>query len=214
MLRIPPEMIAQPATTPWERFAKFDLVTLPPANEPTSDADLVAAMARGDGRALSELYDRYSSLMMAVALRVLHNRAMAEDLLHDVLLEAWRAAPTYDRGRGTVKTWLLVRLRSRALDKVRSAAVSRRVDHGGVDLPEPDRDRRADDPSLGHDRRRLRRIVSELPQQQREVLELAYFEGLSGREVAQRLGLPLGTVKSRTAAGLGRLRSILTEGSV
>ncbi len=207
-------MNALPATTLRDRFARFDLVSQPPANEPTSDADLVAAMARGDGQALAELYDRYSSLMMAVSLKVLRDRAMAEDLLHDVLLEAWRAVGSYDRSRGTVKTWLLVRLRSRALDKVRSAAVSRWVDHGGIDLPETDRDRKSDGPSGLHDRLYLRRIVSELPKPQREVLELAYFQGLSGSEVAARLGLPIGTVKSRTAAGLTNLRATLAEGSV
>jgi len=206
-------MIALLATTRRDRLARFDAVSLPPANDPASDAALVQAMACGDGEALSELYDRFDSLLMAVALRLLHNRAMAEDLVHDVFLEAWRAAGTYDRGRGTVKTWLLVRLRSRALDRLRSAAVSRQVDHGGVDLPEPERDRRADDPGLLHDRLRLRRVVSELPPDQREVIELAYFEGLSGSEIAVRLGVPLGTVKSRTAAGLGRLRETLAEGN-
>jgi RNA polymerase sigma-70 factor (ECF subfamily) len=208
------DMIALLATTPFQRFARFDPMTLPAANEPISDHALVAAMARGNAEALSELYDRYSGLMMAVGLRVLSNRAMTEDLVHDVFLEAWRVSATYDRARGTVKTWLLIRLRSRALDRVRSAAVSRRVDHGGVDLPEPDQDPRENDPTQRHDRLRIRRIVAQLPEVHREVIELAYFQGLSGSEISERLGLPLGTVKSRTAAGLSRLRATLDDGSV
>ncbi len=206
-------MIALLATTPWDTFARLAIVNLPAATEPVSDAALVEAMARGDQGALSELYDRFCSLMMAVAVRVLADRAAAEDLVHDVFLEAWRASAGYDRKRGTVKTWLLVRLRSRALDRVRSAAVSKRVDHGDGDVPEPDRSRRADDPSLGPDRAIVRRVVAELPENQRVVLELAYFEGLSGSEIAARLGVPIGTVKSRTAAGLSKLREALQGGA-
>lgn len=172
-----------------------------------SDADLAAAMARGDRDAIRQLYDRHAGLMLGVAIRLLSNRSAAEDLVHDVFLEAWRNAGSYDLARGTVRTWLMVRLRSRALDRLRSAAWSRRVDTGDR-LPEPEH-QPSDEPTGSGDRDRVRLALAELPEPQRRVVELAYYRGLSSTEVAAVLGLPVGTVKSRTAAAFRKLRAAL-----
>lgn len=173
-----------------------------------SDADLLAAMARGDSDALGELYDRYSSLLLATAIRILGGRREAEDLVHDVLMEVWQKCADYDEGRGSVRTWILIRLRSRALDRCRRAGrvrvetiEDRTIDDLG---PAP-----GDEPGQGLDHARVRRVLAELPAAQRQVLELAYFEGLSASEIAERLAIPIGTVKSRTAAGLSKLRAAI-----
>jgi RNA polymerase sigma-70 factor, ECF subfamily len=176
----------------------------------TSDPDLVVAMARGDGQALGVLYDRYCPTLLATAIRVLGNQREAEDLVHDVLMEAWQKAGDYDRARGSVRTWLLVRLRSRALDRWRRAGRIRveTMEDRTLDdyLPAP-----AGDPGQSIDHARVRRAVQDLPEPQRLVLELAYFEGLSSTEIAERLAIPVGTVKSRTAAGLAKLRAAIHD---
>jgi RNA polymerase sigma-70 factor, ECF subfamily len=180
------------------------------AHTAENDALLVRAIANGDRGALAALYDQYGSLLFALALRILRDRREAEDLLHDVFLEVWRSAASYDPKRGKVRTWLLIRMRSRALDSLKSARVSRRVDGDERTLETV----AVDDPSLEPDRARLRQVVAELPAEQRAVLELAYFEGLSGSEIAARLAVPIGTVKSRTAAALTKLRAGLMVGEV
>ncbi len=175
-----------------------------------SDPELAVAMAQGDNSALGVLYDRYAPIMLATAVRILGNQREAEDLVHDVLLEAWEKAADYDRARGTVRTWLLVRLRSRALDRWRRAGRIRvqTMEARTLDefLPAA-----ADDPGQSIDHAKLRHAVNDLPEPQRRVLELAYFEGLSSTEVAEQLAIPVGTVKSRTAAGLAKLRAAMHD---
>ncbi len=175
-----------------------------------SDPELVLAMASGDSDALGVLYDRHGALLLATAARMLRSPREAEDLVHDVLLEAWQKAGDYERARGSVRTWLLIRLRSRALDRWRRASRIRtetmEAHHLEDLLPA-----RADDPGQTLDQARVRRAVLGLPETQRQVLELAYFEGLSATEIAERLTIPVGTVKSRTAAGLARLRAALHD---
>lgn len=181
----------------------------PPLAADASDEALVAALAAGDERAMAALYARYAPLLHAVGLRVLGHPREAEDLLHDVFLEAWRSAGQFDPARGTVRAWLVTRMRSRALDRRRSAGWSRGVglDHGGPEPAAP-----PVDPGAGAEGARLRGAVLGLPPEQRAVLELAYFDGLSSTEIAERLGVPVGTVKSRTAAAMARLRAALREG--
>jgi RNA polymerase sigma-70 factor (ECF subfamily) len=167
------------------------------------DVQLVDAMARGDREALAALYDRYSRLMLAVARRMLRDPQAAEDVVQDVVMEAWRRADSYSRTRGTVRTWLMMRLRSRALDRIRSAPSRREV---AVENPRAVAAVGAEDPQLAPDRASVRRALTVLPAEQREVLELAYFRGLSSSEIAVQVGTPIGTVKSRTRAGLEKLR--------
>jgi RNA polymerase sigma-70 factor (ECF subfamily) len=176
-----------------------------PAGGPDPDAELVRAVAQGDRTALATLYDRYSGIMFALALRIVRERREAEDLLHDVFLEVWRTAKDYDPDRGRVRTWLTIRMRSRAIDLQKLARVSRNVGDDSV------LDRVASDANIADspDRARVRRALAELPAEQRKVLELGYFDGLSCSEIAEKLGTPIGTVKSRAAAALGKLRQAL-----
>ncbi len=176
----------------------------------STDAMLVAAMAGGDREALGRLYDRHSGMMLALGIKMLGSRQAAEDLLHDVLLEAWKRAADYAPARGSVRGWLALRVRSRALDRLRSVKRTRTVsseDRPVEERPAPP----GEDPALGPDRARMRVALEDLPAVQREVLELAYFGGLSSSEIAQRLDVPAGTVKSRTAAGLRKLRAAMAE---
>jgi RNA polymerase sigma-70 factor (ECF subfamily) len=172
------------------------------------DAELVAAIAAGDRKALAALYQRFAPSLMAVGQRILGDRREAEDLLHDVFLEVWRQAGQFDRARGTVRAWLLMRMRSRSLDRRKSAGFSR-----VVSLEERQEEVRATgDDALAPDRSALRRALADLPEEQRLVLELGYFEGLSSTEIAARIAAPVGTVKSRVAAALAKLRQGLGAG--
>jgi RNA polymerase sigma-70 factor (ECF subfamily) len=169
-------------------------------------------MARGDRAALAELYDRYAATMLALAQRIVGRAAEAEDVIHDVFLEAWRYSADYDPARGHVKSWLLLRTRSRSLDVQKSARVSKQSAHDDAWLAELGDPRL--DTTAGADQTRVRRVLLALPPEQREVLWLGYFEGLSSSEIAERVGVPLGTVKSRVAAALGALRAALSDSMV
>src|SRR5437867_7124175 len=165
----------------------------------------------GDSRALEELYDRYTPLLYPVAFRILRRAADAEDALQEAWLQVWRRAVTYDPRRGTVAAWLLTVARTRALDRYRSLAARGRAEssvdpEAGARPPEPSAS--AVHAQLGE---RVWSALAQLQPQQRQVLEIAYFEGLSQSEVAARLNAPLGTVKSWTRQGLLRLREILPQ---
>jgi RNA polymerase sigma-70 factor, ECF subfamily len=172
------------------------------------DLAVIREAARGEIDALAALYDRYAGLLLAMAHRMLGNETVAEDLVQDVFMEVWRRAHAFDPSRGTVRTWLLVRLRSRALDRLRSAAHRREVmvdDVGPREAaPTPE------DPELSPDRALVRQALLQLPEDQRLVIELSYFHGLSSSEIAEHMGSPIGTVKSRTAAALGKLRAAMS----
>jgi RNA polymerase sigma-70 factor (ECF subfamily) len=176
-------------------------------HEGDGDASLVARMARGDRAALGELYGRHSPRLFALLLKILGDRAEAEDLLHDVFLEAWRHAGDYSLERGTVAAWLVLRARSRAIDRRRSAPRARSVPLEGSELPE--RGDPAADPGRTSDQRRLGDVFSVMSADEREVILLGYFEGLSSTEIAERIGKPVGTVKSRTRSALEKLRGAL-----
>jgi RNA polymerase sigma-70 factor (ECF subfamily) len=171
----------------------------------TSDVGDMLALAEGDRDALGRIYDRHAAVLLALAQRILRNRREAEDLLHDVFVEAWKQAGSYDPARGSVAAWLRLRMRSRAIDRVRSARLSR-----GTTLDE------AREPSTAPshhesiaDGRALHQALAVLPDEQANVLVLGYFEGLSSSEIAEREGIPLGTVKSRVAAAMAKLRQHL-----
>ena len=174
-----------------------------------SDGALIEAAANGDGTALGCLYDRHGSLMLGVAFRILGNRRDAEDLLHDVFVEAWAKAGSYDPARATVRSWLLVRVRSRAIDRLRSLEVARR--HGMAPAPGEPAEPRADDTDPGRhvDRVRARDALAGLSAEQRDVVEKSYFAGLTCREIAELSQIPIGTVKSRLFAAMAQLRRSL-----
>jgi len=171
------------------------------------DSALVAAIASGDRESLGRLYDRYGSQLLALARRFVGDRGESEDLLHDVFVEVWLQARQYEPARGTVHAWLATRVRSRALDRLRAlrAAPSESLERC-AELSEPGA---TDDLLLGPDRGLVRRALASLPPEQRRVLELGYFEGLSSSQIAARVDAPIGTVKSRVAAAFAKLRSAL-----
>ena len=185
------------------------------ANE--EELELVASMAAGATEALAALYDRYASLLMSLGMRILKDREEVEDLLHDVFVEVWEKAGSYDPARGSVRTWLCLRMRSRALDRCK---LSRRRLTGALD--ESESGNGAIGPELVHEpsievlgRDRLRAALKQLPDTQHTVIVLAYFEGLSCSEIASTLDLPIGTVKSRLAgARKGLQQSMAREGVV
>jgi RNA polymerase sigma-70 factor (ECF subfamily) len=167
------------------------------------DARLVAAMAEGDRNALAALYERHSGVLLGLALRIVRERREAEDLLHDVLLEAWRAAKDFDPKRGRVRTWLAIRMRSRALDLQKSARVSRKAGDAGLDVIVDERE------GSSPDHARVRAALAQLTDEQRQVVELAYYGGSTCSDIAEKIEIPVGTVKSRLAAGLRQLRDTM-----
>jgi RNA polymerase sigma-70 factor (ECF subfamily) len=185
-----------PATVDLPRPAPCSILSGSMAGE---DAELVYALARGERSALAALYQRHASIMLALARRMLSSARESEDLVHDVFVEAWEHAGDYDPTRGSVRQWLLVRLRSRAVDRLRSA--TRTTSEPAVPIAEPT------GPDVLLDAHRARRALADLPREQIQVLELAYFKDLSASAIAAELGIPEGTVKSRLAAGLSRLRA-------
>lgn len=173
----------------------------------------MARMAGGDtGAALEAFYQRFAGLVLAVANRILSSRAEAEEVLQEIFFELWRRAPQYDRGRASVTTWVLTVARSRALDARR--ARSRRPSGVGEESaipPAPEEDR-PDQRTLAQQRSQaVRMAMSRLTADQRQAVELAYFDGLSHSEIAARLNLPLGTVKSRILSAMKLLRGGLSE---
>ncbi|MBI2394661.1 MAG: sigma-70 family RNA polymerase sigma factor [Deltaproteobacteria bacterium] len=166
------------------------------------DAHLVSAMGEGDRDALARLYDRHAPALRVKAARLLGDRRDAEDLVHDVMLEVHRHASDYDDARGSVRAWMLTRLRSRALDRLKRATRVTSVDPARLFEVPCD-----EDASASADRSRVLRALAALPDAQRVVLELTYFDGCSSSEIAARVAAPIGTVKSRVAAGLARLRA-------
>jgi len=174
--------------------------------EDLRDERLLQAVASGDREALGALYDRFAGEMLAVGQRFLGGAREAEDLVHDVFLEAWHRARHYDRTRGSVRTWLMLRLRSRALDWLRSARRNALVRFEETKV-EPAASAEPDVAWRGG--RELRGGLADLPMEQRVVLELGYFGGYSHAEIALRLEIPLGTVKSRMTRAIMALRSRL-----
>lgn len=172
------------------------------------DLGIVAAIRSGDRTAFARLYDRHAAWLLALAYRILKNRRDAEDLLHDVFIEVWDKAGSYDANRGSVRSWLAVRTRSRCLDRIRSLNSMRRNEAAEIDsyatiLEASDRA----DRDVDHQTARL--AVDRLSPKQRTMIELNYFQGMTCQEIADRYGIPLGTVKSRLASALYCLRETL-----
>jgi len=174
------------------------------------DTDLVAGSAVGDNHAIAQLYDRYAPTLLAVASRMLGNKHSAEDLVHDVFIEVCRRASDYSPERGTVRTWLLMRLRSRAIDRLRSAARRRLVSSEESPVAEMVETNNEEVDNVP-DRAIVRAAIDDLPDAQKRVLESAYFKGMSASEIAEQEDVPIGTVKSRLAAALRKLRSKLQD---
>jgi RNA polymerase sigma factor (sigma-70 family) len=173
------------------------------------DEALLALVARSDDEALAALYDRYGRAAYALALRVVRDAALAQDAVQDAFLTVWRTAPSYDTRRGSVSTWVLTLVHRRAVDVVRRE--DRRRAAPLDDAPVASGDATDEAVEVREQRRRVQAALEGLGPAEREALELAYYGGLSQSEVAERLGVPLGTVKSRMFAGLAKLRDALGE---
>ncbi len=174
-----------------------------------SDEALVALLARGDEGALAELYDRFGAVAFGLALRVVHDAALAEDAVQEAFLTVWRTASRFVAERGKARTWILTLVHRRAVDVVRREQ-TRRTDPL-KEQPESGGRTAEEEAWLRLERARVQEALKRLPDQQREAIELAYYGGFTQSELADRLGEPLGTVKSRMFTGLSRLRELLEE---
>ena len=172
--------------------------------DPEGDVALMAALAAGDRQALGQLYDRQGPLLLALGLRMLGDRAVAEDVLHDVFLEAWHHAREFDPTRGTVRAWLVTRMRSRCLDRRATATRQQRLAEDAA--RQQDTTALPDEAAGPLDGARVRTQLGALSPDLSVVVELAYFDGLTSSEIARRLQIPIGTVKSRMARALESLR--------
>jgi RNA polymerase sigma-70 factor (ECF subfamily) len=179
-----------------------------------SDEALVALVARGDEPALAELYDRVGRIAYGLAYRVLRDERLAEDAVQEGFLAVWRTASTYLAERAKARTWILTLVHRRAVDLVRREE-RRRAEPLDEDLgASAGVSASAEEAAwLDFERDRVQDALRRLPDAQREAIELAYYGGYSQSELAERLGQPLGTIKSRMFAGLARLRELLDDGA-
>ena len=173
-----------------------------------ADRVLIARIEGRDPDALALLYDRYSGRLMGVCQRVLGETGEAEEVLQEVFLWVWRAASTFDPGRGSVLAWLLVGTRSRAIDRLRTRRPAARAGLRIVEtVPDTASNENVEADSANREWEALcRSAIAELPEDQRRALELAYFDGLTHQEISSRTATPLGTVKTRVRLGLMKLR--------
>jgi RNA polymerase sigma-70 factor, ECF subfamily len=184
------------------------------AADSAADHDAIRRVARGEGDALAALYDRHSRAVYSLALRVLTDTSEAEEVVQDVFAQAWRQAARYDTSRGAVIAWLLVMTRSRAIDRLRARrglpplAGDSEQTLGVLSDPGAGPERAA---LSSEQRSRVRGALEQLPLVQRLAIELAFFEGLTHVEIAERLELPLGTIKTRIRLGLMKLKDAFVE---
>ncbi len=214
---IPPELIEgiRPRLRDVTRMSAVNTRARSGAHAGPSDAELMARLAAGQIAALEAVYDRYSALVFSVSLRILNDRQLAEDVVQEVFLRLWRSPTSYDPERGRFISWLMSVTRNRALDEQRRRSrrlrVEERDDEPGREVVAHD----AEDPQasavLDEERRVVREAIACLPAEQRRVLELAYFRGLTQVEIAGETGDPLGTVKTRIRLGVRKLREALKE---
>lgn len=178
-----------------------------------NDASLIRRVADRQPEALGELYTRYASILLGLARRILGNTADAEEVLQEVFVHVWNQGGRYDAGRSSVSTWLVLITRSRAIDRLRSRKVVERT-HDAAHHEEPlehTSPEGADNVFMQERRERVRREMEKLPAEQREVLELAFYKGLTQTQIASAAEIPLGTVKTRTLLAMKKLRNALRE---
>jgi len=180
------------------------------SDEREADARLAARIRAGDTDALGELYDRYASMALGTAIRVVGDREEAEDVVHDAFVAVWRKIDRFDAARGSLRAWLMTVVRNRAIDRIRAR-------RPGMDLEDADERsllRTGPNPTWEAALRQasaseVQAAMAELPDEQRRAVELAYFEGYTYREVADLTGVPPGTANGRLRLALGKLRDAL-----
>jgi RNA polymerase sigma-70 factor (ECF subfamily) len=180
--------------------------------QPNDDALLAQRIRSGDREALGELYDRYASVALATALRVVANREQAEDLVHDTFVAVWQKIDRFDPARGSLRAWLLTIVRNRAIDRLRAARPTLRVD----EADEQSLLRTGANPTweaalARRSAAELRLALDGLPAEQRQAIELAYFGGNTYREIAVLTNVPLGTANGRLRLALAKLREALQQ---
>ncbi len=174
------------------------------------DAAILRQIAERDPRGVELLYDRYGGVAFALAYRLLGERGSAEDVVQEAFLNVWRQGATYDTRRGTVRTWLLTIVHHRAIDQMRSARSKAGADTVIDDaLPLPAKEDTWTEVVQNLEHERIRLAMATLPPEQRQVVDLAYYGGFTHTEIAQRVGIPLGTVKGRMRLALDKLRDLL-----
>jgi RNA polymerase sigma-70 factor (ECF subfamily) len=193
----------------------MDPTSSPPtlASATAADAVLLRQIADRRPEALAELYDRHAPTLLALAKRVLGNPSDAEEVLQEVFVHVWNHALRYDPSRSSVSTWLVLITRSRAIDRLRSRRVVERT-HEAAQQENPGEHTSpegADNVFMQERRERVRQELVKLPPEQREVLELAFYQGLTQTEIASRADIPLGTVKTRTLLAMKKLRNALRQ---
>jgi RNA polymerase sigma-70 factor, ECF subfamily len=174
-----------------------------------SDEALIALCARGDEAALAEVYDRYGRVAYGLAVRIVRDESLAEDAVQEAFLAVWNSAARFVPEKAKASTWILTLVHRRAVDLVRRS--ERRRTEPLDDAAQPVGDSTDELAWLRFERERVQAALRQLPDQQREALELAYYGGFSQSELAERLGQPLGTIKSRMFTGLVRLRDLLAD---
>jgi RNA polymerase sigma-70 factor (ECF subfamily) len=176
---------------------------------PAAELDvLLTSVGRGDRSAFERVYDETAAMVYGLALRILRSPAMAEEVAQEVYLQVWKQANRFDSTRAPARAWIATLAHRRAVDAVRRSQTAHDREQGVFsDLPEPDPAEKAIERDEGA---RLAKALARLTDLQRQVIELAYFGGLTQNQVAERLGAPLGTVKTRMRDGLVRLRSIMS----
>lgn len=185
----------------------------PTLSSPANDVALLRQVADRRPEALAELYDRYSPTLLGLIKRVLGNAADAEEVLQEVFVHVWNQAARYDAARSSVSTWLVLIARSRAIDRLRSRRVVERT-HEAAQQENPGdhtSPEGAENVFMHERRERVRRELTKLPPEQREVLEMAFYQGLTQTEIASRADIPLGTVKTRTLLAMKKLRNALRQ---
>jgi RNA polymerase sigma-70 factor, ECF subfamily len=194
--------------------AGSDYVDMQSDGLPPSDASaaLLARIAQGDREAFSRFYDAFAGLALGLIRRVLRDPAACEEVLQEVFWQIWQEAARYDPRRGSPEAWVVMRAKTRAIDRLRAIRRREKTFVAPVDdaVAASASDAPAENPGVAAERRgQVRSALDDLPEPQRRVVELAFFEGLTQSEIAHRLGEPLGTVKTRARLGLERLRSLM-----